>query len=65
MTNAEAAAHFAALPPDEEAEIVAINGDTSSAEVLSIDPPGTNLDVVEEEFLTEGDETLVTVFMQW
>ena len=65
MTNAEAATHFASLPPDEPAEVLVINGDTSSAESLTLDSPGTNLDQVEDEFLNDGDETLATAFTKW
>lgn len=65
MTNAEAAAHFASLPSHETAKILLINGDTSSAESLTIDAPGTNLEDVEEEFLNDGDEKLATAFIKW
>ena len=44
MTNAEAAAHFAALPAEALAEVLLIEADTSSAENFTLDPPGTNLD---------------------
>ncbi len=65
MTNAEAAIHFASLPADKPAEVLVINGDTCSSESLTIDTPGTNLDVVEEDFLNEGDEILATAFTKW
>jgi hypothetical protein len=53
------------MPPTETAVIVLINGDTCSAEYVSIDPPGTNLDEVEKDFLDEGDEKLVTAYTSW
>ena len=65
MTNAEAAAHFASLPASEPAGVLVVNGDTCSAEALALDPPGTNLEEVEEDFLTKGDENLVTAFTKW
>lgn len=65
MTNAEAAAHFASLPAHESAEILLIDGGSSGAETLMIDPPGTNLDEVEEGFLNDGDEKLVTTYVRY
>ena len=65
MTNAEAAAHFAALPAEALAEVLLIEADTSSAENFTLDPPGTNLDEVEEEFLNEGDKNVVTIYRKW
>lgn len=62
MTNKEAAIHFASLPAEDTAEILVINGSTSSAESLTIDQPGTNIDEVEEEFLQEGNESLATAY---
>lgn len=62
MTNAEAAIHFASMPADKPAEVLVINGTTSSAESLTICEPGTNLDEVEEDFLNEGDEKLATAY---
>lgn len=37
MTNAQAAAYFASQPPDAEAKLFEINGDTSLMRELSID----------------------------
>ncbi len=65
MTNAEAAAHFASLPPDEDADILVINGDTCSAEEVTIHQPGTNLEDVEDDFLTEKSRTLPTIYLKW
>jgi hypothetical protein len=42
-----------------------VNGDTCSAEALALEPPGTNLEEVGEDFLTKGDENLVTALTQW
>lgn len=44
MTNAEAAQHFASLPPDNDAEILVIDGDTGSANTYTIEPPGTDFE---------------------
>jgi hypothetical protein len=65
MTNAEAAAHFASLPPDETAEVLLINGDTCFAESFEIDPPGTNLEEIDEDELRDEDKKLVTIFQKW
>ena len=66
MTNAEAAALFASLPPDEDARILQINGDTATAEPLYLDPPGTNLDQIDDrDDLADGDEKLATTFQKW
>jgi len=63
MTNAEAAKHFASLPPDEDAKILLVNGDTACAEELHLDPPGENLDQADNA--SEVDDALVTSFMKW
>lgn len=69
MTNAEAAAHFASLPPGEPAQLLLINEDTCSAMTLEIDEPCTNFENVKPDFLDEvlddGDEKLVTAFQKW
>jgi hypothetical protein len=65
MTNAQAAAHFASLPPDDQAEILLINGDTGSCEVQLIDPPGTNLNDVDPSSLTEKSKKLPTTYQKW
>ena len=66
MTNAETAKHFASLPADEEAKILLINGDTSIAEPLFIDPPGTNLDEVDNlDDIADDDKKLATAFEKW
>jgi len=63
MTNAEAVKHFASLPADEEAKILLINGDHGTAEPLFIDPPGTNLDEVDD--IADGDKKLATTYEKW
>jgi hypothetical protein len=65
MTNAQAAAHFASLPADDQAEILLINGDTGSCEVQLLDPPGTNLGDVEPFLLTEESKKLPTTYQKW
>jgi len=65
MTNAEAAKHFASLPPNEDAEIVLVNGDTATAEVLSVDEPGRWLGELEEDERERCSKELATTFMKW
>jgi len=65
MTNAEAAQHFASLPPAGDAEVLVVNGCSGSAERFVIEPPGTNLEDIDSDALTENDEKLVTIFMKW
>ena len=66
MTNAEAAAHFASLPPDETAKVLLINGDTCFAEPFEIDSPGTNLEEIDNENELRGEyKKLVTIFQKW
>lgn len=40
MTNKEAAEHFAALPPDEDAIVLIIDGDNAMGEECTIDETG-------------------------
>jgi len=66
MTNEQAAAHFASLPPHEIAEVLVINDGTFYAEALPLDPPGTNLECVDEEgCLLEIQKKLVTAYFKW
>jgi hypothetical protein len=65
MTNAELAAHFAALPPNEEAVVLLIDGDALTASQCTIDEPGSNLDGVEKDTLDVGDEKLPSIFRKW
>jgi len=65
MTNAEAAAHFASMPADRPAMVLNINGDTGTGESQILNPPGTNLDEVDEETLDDEDKTLVTTYTKW
>jgi hypothetical protein len=60
MTNAEAATHFASLPPEKTAAVIMIDVDAGASLTLLLDPPGTNLDEVEDGFLEDGDEKLAT-----
>jgi hypothetical protein len=65
MTNEQAAAHFASLPPNEVAEVLVINGDTAYAEALSLDQPGTHLDLVDDGCLLEVQKKLATAYLKW
>lgn len=65
MTNAQAATHFAQLPPDEQASILLINTDTGSSEKLYLQEPGTDLNEVTFNDLDPGDEALLTVTISW
>jgi len=68
MTNAEAAAHFTSLPANEPAGVLVVNGDTCSAEALALESPYGNggiCDTISTDFLTKGDENLVTAFTKW
>lgn len=54
MTNAEAAAYFASLPQDEEAEIVLYDADTDFASFETLNKPG--------EFESENQEIETAAF---
>lgn len=65
MTNAEAAALFASLPPNERAKILVVSGSTFAAEEAHLDEPGANLEEVEEDSLPKGFEILPTIYLTW
>lgn len=65
MTNSEAAAHFASMPPNERAMVLLINGDTATAEQWSLDWPGTNMEELDPDDIDAGSEKLATVFWTW
>ena len=62
MTNKEIAAHFAALPADEPARVLLVNGDAGIAEVLTVDEPGTNVQRAEE--VGDDEKKLPTVYRE-
>lgn len=64
MTNAEAAALFASLLPNERASIIVINGDTLTAETVHLDEPGTNLEEIEKDCLPKDFWTLPTMYLK-
>ena len=65
MTNAEAAAHFASLPPDSQATVLLIDGDTFAARELVVDSPGTNIEEVEDGTLTDAQVSMATAYQKW
>ena len=65
MTNSEAAAHFASLPPDSPAMVLLVDGDTGMIESLDINTPGTNLENVEKGVIDEDQLLLATTYRKW
>ncbi|MFO0851651.1 MAG: hypothetical protein U0871_24275 [Gemmataceae bacterium] len=65
MTNAQAAAHFASLPPDEEAVVVIANDDTKQVRQITLDGVTTPETLQGFEATDPSDLGKVFSFEKW
>jgi len=63
MKNSELAAIFAALPPNDVASILLVDGNLNEVEVLEVDPPNVNLDDIDPGQLDEDKIKMPTAFL--